>query len=458
MSTPSSPASPWVIVDDFDPSINYQGPWVWSIVEANDVDQETAYNNTGHAIPPTSPGGNEQAGSFSMVFEGTDIAVYGNSTIGNNTVFVSSSSADQSLPSWSCTVDGNTISYQNPFGAFPYIAFCSASDLTPDVEHVLNVTIDGSGTYGFSMDFIRYKPSAAALTAGTVDATAPAKPLVAGARGKTAWVAANDAGISYASGWGDLATGKMIFDVTGPSTGAPVVTIGFTGSSLTWHGLSKEVVWTELKDTTPSLATDFNGFVSGTYVLDGHGVQGNASDGVDTLYSFAMNLSSPAQQIETKGNAYNEVVFRTPQLITGQHVLRVWFDTNTTDWPLTLDYLTIENGFANADFATTSASTGASGGTSGKSKGALIGGAVGGVVGGLLLILLALFLVRQRTIMRRKQRSSIVSQRWANTDIKLRPVSSPTRESAVAPAHPDEFVNEGQNKYSFAFDSKNARF
>lgn len=70
MSTPSNPASPWVIVDDFDPSIAYQGPWIWSIVEVNDLAQETAYNNTGHAILPTSPGNLEQSGSFSMLFEG----------------------------------------------------------------------------------------------------------------------------------------------------------------------------------------------------------------------------------------------------------------------------------------------------------------------------------------------------------------------------------------------------
>ncbi|KAF5328804.1 hypothetical protein D9619_011525 [Psilocybe cf. subviscida] len=451
MSTPSVPASPWVIVDDFDPSINYQGTWIWSIVEVSDIDQETAYNNTGHAILPTFPGGEEQSGSFSMVFEGTDIAVYGNSTIGNYTVPASSSSPINILPQWSCTVDGGNIPNGNPFSAFPYSSFCSATDLPPDTPHILNVTVIGSGVYGFSMDFVRYKPSAAALTSGTVDATAPAKPLTAGARGKTAWVGADDAGISYAPGWGDLATGKMFFAETGPSTGGPAATIGFTGSSVTWHGLSKEVVWDKMKDTTPSLAAALNGVVSGTYVLDGHGELGGAADGVDTLYPFTMNLSSPAEQIQTKGNAYNEVVFHTPQLIAGQHVLRVWLDT--IDWPLTLDYLTIENGFANVD-----GPAGALGGTSGKSKGALIGGAVGGIIGGLLLIIFALFLIRQRTIMRRKQRSSNVIRRWANTDIKLHPVNSPTREGVVAPTQPEEFVNQSQNNYAFAFDSKNGRF
>lgn len=174
----------------------------------------------------------------------------------------------------------------------------------------------------------------------------------------------------------------------------------FSGSTVAWYGLSKAAI-EKVRPDLPALAMGNTTTTSGFYRID----NGEA-------VPFTVDISG--QPVKAELNPYSTLLFQTHPTDPGLHTLTVFYDGNSTVWPLTLDYLTVQNSLIGA-----TASGGSTHGTT--SHTATIAGAVGGVVGGLLVIFLGLFMLRKyRRRQQKRHRQTRVLQ-LAQSDIKLRP-------------------------------------
>lgn len=193
----------------------------------------------------------------------------------------------------------------------------------------------------------------------------------------------------------------------------------FAGSSVAWRALSKAGI--ELANVSlPALSLgNATTFVTGVWVID--------DDAPTSGNSFTVDLAM--ETVEDNGNPYSTVLFDTSNvtvLPTGPHNLTIFYDGNSTVWPLTLDFLTVSDAFPNVTVNASSGSatspsdtTGAAGKDS--SKSGTIGGAVGGVLGGLLVLGLALYLYRRWQVSQRQRKRRTLVNNMEHNNIQLQP-------------------------------------
>jgi hypothetical protein len=185
------------------------------------------------------------------------------------------------------------------------------------------------------------------------------------------------------------------------------------GSSVAWRALSKAGI--ELANASlPALSIgNSSTIVSGQWVIDGG--YPNAT--------FIVDLAN--ETVHDNGNPYSTVLFDTSSFPVepGPHTLTVYYDGNSTVWPLTLDFLTVSNAFPNVTVDTSSGSSispsDVAGATSKDSKSGTIGGVVGGVLGGLLFLGLALLLYRRWQVAQRQRKRQTMVNNLEHNNIQL---------------------------------------
>ncbi|KAJ2930042.1 hypothetical protein H1R20_g7068, partial [Candolleomyces eurysporus] len=195
------PTNQWVVVDDTDAAIVYEGPWTATdgAKYANSGNFGKPYNNTLHGINAT--------GSLSFSFQGSSARLIGTLDIKNSSGVLD--------PTWQCFVDqtsAGTKPPKNPSTQNNWL-LCDWTDLS-DGQHVVTVNISSNGQ-GFWFDQIYYKPSSDVKLEGS-----------------TVFVGGNDPAVSLDSAWKPL---EEIGYMT--QTAGATAKFKFTGSRVTWVGM-----------------------------------------------------------------------------------------------------------------------------------------------------------------------------------------------------------------------------
>ena len=164
MSSPSSPPTRHVVLDDTDPSISYNGPG-WALT-TGDAEQDfgnfgPVYSNSLHQVSDT-PGA-----SFHFQFSGESCANMvvschcGSHYLQGTRVQILGSldnGGGKSIPSWSCSIDGNLFGGTTSNGITENsITLCDSKNI-PDGMHQVDVSIITSGPI-FYFDYVWYDPS-----------------------------------------------------------------------------------------------------------------------------------------------------------------------------------------------------------------------------------------------------------------------------------------------------------
>ncbi|KAF9037559.1 hypothetical protein BJ165DRAFT_1353349, partial [Panaeolus papilionaceus] len=272
-------ATRWVVVDDGDSRIKFNGNWF-----AATPDQDiNGLGNFGTPFQNTLHGINED-GSLSFQFSGSAIMVFGTSRI--------SGFGTTQDPSYECFIDNRSIGAKTPlqFAENNWL-FCETSGLSGG-SHTLTIQAKVA-SMTFWLDRIQYAPSSGSDFNQAL-----------------AWVDDQDSSVSFDSNWEAL---RDIATMT--QTNGAKATVTFNGVSLTWFGF---------------VPGDFpHGSSAGTYVIDGGTPQAFGLRGLP-------GGGDPMEQ-------YNQVFFQTPTLSPGQHRLEVTFRGDDTVTPLSLDYLIVQN-------------------------------------------------------------------------------------------------------------------
>ncbi|KAF5327768.1 hypothetical protein D9619_004552 [Psilocybe cf. subviscida] len=364
----------WALIENTNSAISYGGPWS----EASGLGLS---GNSVHVLLPNIVNSTTPPATLTFNFTGREIGVYGVASIFNNSVTVPE-------PVWECAVDGNLLANSNPYGTYPLMSYCEATDLEGDISHTFELSVSQSGT-GFFVDFLKY------LVGPGHFATVPPN--------TTAWIAADDPRLG-GQGWTPLGDGFRTIQAGPPTTEMPVLSFAFAGSSVTYYGFSKAAMG--LADPTlPALTLNGSTHSEGFYTID------------DASNSHAFSASITQDVALANSNPYNVALFTTPLMEIGVHTVNVYYDVNSTVWPLTLDSLTITDGFSILPIFVPSQSP------THKNRAVVIGGAIGGVLGGLVLILLVLFIRRRWMMKRREERRKNMITGIERNDIKLRPFS-----------------------------------
>ncbi|KAJ7642154.1 hypothetical protein FB45DRAFT_1126463 [Roridomyces roridus] len=190
-----------VIVDDTDPSIQYNTTDQWILTDIqnlNDGNFGAQYDGTSHATTSSST-------EFSFSFTGTTISVQGNLDM------ITDPTTNATDPAWQCLVDGKLIpnsTFSLPESNWP---LCSIGTLAPE-EHVLTVQVQ-SQRRPFFLDSLVYTPVPGAVF--------PSAVLIYPDR---------DPALTYSSGqWKEA--GEQVTQIPGAS-----VTLEFHGTSATLIG------------------------------------------------------------------------------------------------------------------------------------------------------------------------------------------------------------------------------
>lgn len=270
-----------ILVKNDDSSITYVGNW--STVQASAVN---TFGNFGQAFSPTLHV-TTTISSFVFLFNGSSINVLGTVNIAN--------SSTNPNPTWQCFLDGINLGPPNLF-QFPENNWILCSEASiPDGAHemVINVTSQGMPFY---LDYVRYQPS---------PSVSPENSFII--------VQNDDRAIDYISGWSALARPQGDANQTTDPDG--LVNVTFVGIQLSWYGIYSSNV-----SHTKS---------SGEYSIDGQ-----------PFSSF--QLLGLSQSSTT--TLFNQLLFITPTLEMGSHILSARYTGDTGQTPLTLDYLIVENG------------------------------------------------------------------------------------------------------------------
>ncbi|TFK31634.1 hypothetical protein BDQ12DRAFT_105831 [Crucibulum laeve] len=324
------PAPRKVVVDDTDRNINYVGDgWF------QDHGSTDSSGNFGPTYQHTLHGTKSNA-SLSYSFSGSDIHVYGTTTIRNNSGVLD--------PWFECFIDGIRIN-NSSFGAVENNwVLCQAPKPFTDGKHELTVNITSAGTT-FWLDDIQYVPS-------------PDVPLDTA----TILIDDSDPAIAYDDQWQALGGSSRMTTKTGGS-----MTFNFIGKSISWFAF----IPTELSHTASSATYSIDGGPPSTFILNG----------------------LPAQSTIT---IYNQIFFTSPDLTPGPHNITVTNRGNGSTTPLAIDYLLVTNASmsdtSNHDPSSTGSDPSQSS-TAQSDSGPPIGAIVGGVVGGLVLIAILLGLL-----------------------------------------------------------------
>jgi len=405
----------WVIVDDNDLAIKYSEQWAWTSTSINSVGATVGFDNTAHAV--LSPNVNQTSpASFTYSFEGTKLAIYGISATFNRTVQVSGSP----IPQWECIIDNNLVlSNNNPYGVYPWHSYCE-TDILSAGQHTVEFRVTDSGI-GLWFDSLRFLPS----------------PTDASQTNVTVWIDSTDTRLGYRDDWKALGTAYMTTKESSPQLMTdPALSMSYNGSSIAWYGLSKAAI-EKARPDLPALTL-------------GNITTGNGYYRIDNGPAVPFPVDIYQQTVTAELNPYSTLLFQTHPTVPGPHTLTVFYDGNSTVWPLTLDYLTIENSLIGAT-ASTSSSAPVASSAKGTARTAVIGGAVGGVVGGLIFLFLGLLLLRKYRLRQQKRYRQTRVLQLAKSDIKLRPFSrmvEPVEEKTVQVAGQYPFspsTNDGKD-------------
>ncbi|KAF8801637.1 hypothetical protein BYT27DRAFT_7341793 [Phlegmacium glaucopus] len=348
----------WIIVDDVDPRIQYNGPWF------SDQGSQDSRGDFGTPFRSTLHGTQADA-SLSFTFHGTQVEVIGTLDIRNNSGVLD--------PTWQCFIDNIRINVDATFTDITFNnpqnqqVFCSNLSLS-DGPHIItvNATVQNQ-TFWF--DNIQYAPSASV-------------PLDQ----EIILVEYRDPQLQYGPGWSYLLTPEPE-DAIGHGQsesvgGLATLNFSFIGVSLSWYGF----------------------LLIGNYI---HPVATYSIDG-QTPINFEVQYG------EITKARFQQKFFEIAQLPAGPHTLNVldYGGNNTT--PLSIHYLIIQNGTlpsttilpsttASASPYVTPSATGSSvSGTSTQRKSSTpVGAIIGGVVGGLAL---TVFIIFGFLLLRRRQK------------------------------------------------------
>ncbi|GJJ15947.1 hypothetical protein Clacol_010226 [Clathrus columnatus] len=325
-------------------------------------------------------------------------------------------------PTWQCVVDGIGILPPN-INRFEEnnLQLCGVDELF-DGSHELVVNVTSNGT-PFYLDYLEYRSSPNVSRENAI-----------------IFIDNMDPAIDYISGWGSIGGSLNDNQTADPNS---LVNVTFVGIQLSWYGFN------------PSQVTPHNAS-SGEYSIDGQSFQFEIP-----------NLTPGAAAV------FNQIVFTTPPLEMGNHVLSTRYTGMPNQTPLTLNYLIVTNGSSSSSSPTgsnggsnpTSSNGGSTGNASEKNKnlstnvGAIVGGVVGSIVGVVIVIAL-LFILRKFYRRRRRENPShnIVpfvrtqdsrpstllktseiptKQIQAATTLTSQPVSTVTRSTTVVDQHSD---------------------
>ncbi|EFI28314.1 hypothetical protein CC1G_13843 [Coprinopsis cinerea okayama7 len=216
----------WVLLDDSDSRINYEGDWyIHSDRFVDSGSSGPTYQGSQHATTGSA--------SLTFRFTGTRIRLLGTSAITNTTGTVD--------PSWECFVDGRSIGAEDPFPTHQNNwPLCLAPTLS-DEEHVLTLNVTSSGT-PFYFDQIKYLPSMSAPPSDATVVIEQSDPTITFLP-EESWVNVNESAKSTS----EVGAG---------------LSVSFTGTKLTWIG------W---------ILEGSGGDSSGTYSID---------DGPDTAFTI----------------------------------------------------------------------------------------------------------------------------------------------------------------------------
>ncbi|KAF8801623.1 hypothetical protein BYT27DRAFT_7245077 [Phlegmacium glaucopus] len=344
----------WVIVDDVDSRIQYNGP-SW-------FPDQGSMDSQGHFGAPfqSTLHGTQANASLSFTFHGTQVRVIGTNIIRNNSGVLD--------PTWQCFIDNisidvATLRFENPENQR---VFCNHDSLL-DGPHIItvNATVQNQ-TFWF--DNIQYVPSASV-------------PLDQ----EIILVDNLDPQLQYGQGqWEPLS--DVVPNLNMTLVSGSTFNFSFIGVSISWYGFLPNGV---------------------------HGITLAASRATYSIdRQTPINFQLPSANRDTDF-LFQQKWFETAQLPAGPHILNVVYHGNNSS-PLTIEYLTIQNGTLPSTTTllstTTSVSphatpstTGSSvSGTSTQRKGSTpVGAIVGGVVGGLALIV---FIIFGFLVLRRRQK------------------------------------------------------
>ncbi|KAF8808509.1 hypothetical protein BYT27DRAFT_7334196 [Phlegmacium glaucopus] len=355
----------WIIVDDADSRIQYNG-LSWFPDKGNQ-------DSHGHYGPPfrSTLHGTQANASLSLTFHGTQVRVLDTLDIRNNSGVLD--------PTWQCFIDNVRIDVdmsalvantsEDPDNQQ---VFCS-DNLLLDGPHIItvNATVQNR-TFWF--DSIHYVPSASV-------------PLDQ----EAIYVNSLDPQLQYGRGQWDYLFGQ-IPDSTSV-TGA-TLNFSFIGVSLGWYGLIPNG---DYNITLPASRV--------TYSIDGQ---------------TPINFQTPSTNPNTD-TLYLQKLFETAQLPAGPHTLNLVYHGSNNSSPLSIQYLIIQNGTLPSTttlpstltlpsttsvfpHATPSITGSSVSGTSNQRKSSTpVGAIVGGVVGGLAL---TVFIVFGFLLLRRRKRAT----------------------------------------------------
>ncbi|KAH6893731.1 hypothetical protein BKA70DRAFT_1118977 [Coprinopsis sp. MPI-PUGE-AT-0042] len=373
-ASPSTSRGPprWVVLDDLDGSINYEGDSWYTASDAK-ANFET-WDNGGFGLTYLGTlHATDSDAKMSFTFDGSAVVLSGSNNPLNESGIVT--------PSYECFLDGVKFGEQT---TFPYPAnnwdFCNWEDKDGvGRTHTLSLEVKTDGQTFFA-DKIKYVPTEGSKAAKENGGGEGSENVVEIPRG--------DLAIKLGEGWGPLGS-TANFTTTKGATAE----IEFYGTRLSW--------WAFIPGEFPKAAT------SGTYTID---------DGRPTSFTLAgLGVNDPT--------TYHQMIFQTPSLPRAPHKMVVTYQGGGDVTPLPLTHVLVSNGnataprqgdpsvFELASMTSAAPSPSDSGGakpTDGSEPGGSksnIGAIVGGVVGALVLIaatIAVLFFLRRR---RRKRDS-----------------------------------------------------
>ncbi|TFK23199.1 hypothetical protein FA15DRAFT_745851 [Coprinopsis marcescibilis] len=138
--------SRFVLLDDADPTIQYDGEWTIDAEQYNHLENPVAISGQ-HRTTGNS--------SLSFSFQGTYFSLYGTMATTNDTI-----STMSAPPVWECTIDGHVIqSAPIPTNAQNRFTYCVVNDLEPETTHQFTLRAQATEAAPIWVDKFQLLPS-----------------------------------------------------------------------------------------------------------------------------------------------------------------------------------------------------------------------------------------------------------------------------------------------------------